>query len=60
MTGPAFADPDARAAWLARIPLGRIATPADLVPFVLLLASPDARHVTGTVLPVDGGQLLKG
>jgi NAD(P)-dependent dehydrogenase (short-subunit alcohol dehydrogenase family) len=60
MTSPGFADPAARAAWESRIPLGRIATPADLVPIVLLLASPDARHVTGTVLPVDGGQLLKG
>ncbi|WP_020673335.1 SDR family NAD(P)-dependent oxidoreductase [Amycolatopsis nigrescens] len=60
MTGQALADPDARAAWLARIPLGRIADPADLVPLVLLLASDRARHITGTVLPVDGGQLLAG
>ena len=46
--------------WLSRIPLGRIAEPADLVPLVLMLASPRAGHVTGIVLPVDGGQLLMG
>nr|WP_042180264.1 SDR family NAD(P)-dependent oxidoreductase [Kibdelosporangium sp. MJ126-NF4]CEL14287.1 2-hydroxycyclohexanecarboxyl-CoA dehydrogenase [Kibdelosporangium sp. MJ126-NF4]CTQ88654.1 2-hydroxycyclohexanecarboxyl-CoA dehydrogenase (EC 1.1.1.-) [Kibdelosporangium sp. MJ126-NF4] len=60
LTGLALADPDVRAAWLSRIPLRHIATPADLVPIVLLLASADARHITGTVLPVDGGQLLIG
>jgi NAD(P)-dependent dehydrogenase (short-subunit alcohol dehydrogenase family) len=60
MTEAGFADPAALSGWLARIPLGRIATPADLVPIVLLLVSARAGHVTGTVLPVDGGQLLKG
>lgn len=60
MTAPAFANPGALDGWLAKIPLGRIAEPADLVPLVLLLASPKAGHVTGTVLPVDGGQLLMG
>jgi NAD(P)-dependent dehydrogenase (short-subunit alcohol dehydrogenase family) len=60
LTRMAMADTDARAAWLAKIPLGRIADPEDLVPVVRLLASPEARHITGTVLPVDGGQLLQG
>ena len=60
MTEPAFANPGALAGWVARIPLGRIAEPADLVPLVLLLASQQAGHVTGTVLPVEGGQLLMG
>jgi NAD(P)-dependent dehydrogenase (short-subunit alcohol dehydrogenase family) len=59
LTQPAMTDPEARQAWLARIPLGRIAEPADLVPAVRLLISPEARHITGTVLPVDGGQLLQ-
>ncbi|MGH8963664.1 MAG: SDR family NAD(P)-dependent oxidoreductase [Jatrophihabitantaceae bacterium] len=58
MTRMGLADPQARAAWEARIPLGRIATPADLVPLILLLASDAARHMTGAVIPVDGGQLL--
>lgn len=60
LTSMALADPAARGAWLAKIPLGRIADPEDLVPIVRLLISPDARHITGTVLPVDGGQLLMG
>lgn len=58
MTAPGMSDPAARAAWERRIPLGTIASPADLVPLVLLLASADAGHVTGAVVPVDGGQLL--
>lgn len=38
-----------------RIALGRPAEPADIAPVVLFLASPDARYVTGAVVPVDGG-----
>ena len=60
LTNLAMADPATKKLWLDRIPLGRIATTDDLIPIVLLLASPDARHITGTVLPVDGGQLLVG
>ncbi|GGS32670.1 MULTISPECIES: SDR family NAD(P)-dependent oxidoreductase [Actinokineospora] len=60
LTAAALASPEARAFWTERIPLGRVATTADLVPAVLLLASPDSAHITGTVLPIDGGQLLKG
>lgn len=58
MTRAGLADRQARAAWVARIPLGRIAEPEDLVPAALMLASAEARHITGVVLPVDGGQLL--
>ncbi|GAA2048590.1 SDR family oxidoreductase [Catenulispora yoronensis] len=58
MTAGFAENPEALAAWQARIPLGRIADPADLVPLVLLLASDAAGHVTGAVVPVDGGQLL--
>ncbi|MGW5051607.1 SDR family NAD(P)-dependent oxidoreductase [Actinokineospora sp. NPDC004072] len=60
LTAEAMAAPEAREFWTRRIPLGRVATTADLVPAVLLLASPDSAHITGTVLPIDGGQLLKG
>ena len=37
--------------------LGRLGTPDDVVGAVLFLLSDAARHVTGVVLPVDGGQL---
>ncbi len=36
--------------------LGRIAEPADIADAIAFLCSDRARHVTGTVLPVDGGQ----
>ncbi len=38
-------------------PLGRYATPADIAAAVTFLASPAARHITGTVITVDGGML---
>lgn len=40
---------------LARIPLGRFGTPADVAEAVRFLASPSARYITGEVLHVDGG-----
>ncbi|MER6667824.1 SDR family oxidoreductase, partial [Amycolatopsis japonica] len=58
MTAGFAADTAARAAWEARIPLGTIASVADVVPSVLFLASADAGHLTGVSLQVDGGQLL--
>lgn len=37
--------------------LGRIATPEDVANVVLFLCSEQARHITGEVIRVDGGQL---
>lgn len=48
-------DPDVAEDILARIPVGRFGTTADVAAAVLYLASPGAGMVTGTVLPVDGG-----
>ncbi|MGR9244340.1 SDR family NAD(P)-dependent oxidoreductase [Rhizobium leguminosarum] len=39
----------------ALIPLGRYGEPEDVAAAVAFLASPAARHITGTVLTVDGG-----
>jgi NAD(P)-dependent dehydrogenase (short-subunit alcohol dehydrogenase family) len=50
-------DPARAGAILARTPLGRWGTPADLAGPALFLASPAAAFVTGAILPVDGGYL---
>ncbi|MGB6229033.1 MAG: SDR family oxidoreductase [Litorimonas sp.] len=55
LAADAMRDPARRAALEARTPNGRIATPADVAGPVLFLCSDLSRHVTGTVLPVDGG-----
>ncbi|WP_020497967.1 SDR family NAD(P)-dependent oxidoreductase [Sciscionella marina] len=47
-----------RIAWQRRIPLGGLAPVDQVAAAVLFLAGPDAAHITGTSLPVDGGQLL--
>jgi glucose 1-dehydrogenase len=41
---------------LARIPLGRVLSPGDLVGAAVFLASTDAEMMTGTTLQVDGGR----
>ena len=43
---------------LARTPLARWGTPADVAGAALFLASPAAAFVTGVTLPVDGGYLI--
>lgn len=48
----------ARTAWQARIPLNRMAEVDDVAPVAVFLASPEARHITGASIQVDGGQLL--
>jgi 3-oxoacyl-[acyl-carrier protein] reductase len=37
------------------IPVGEYGQPEDLANLVCFLASPLARYITGTVIPVDGG-----
>ena len=42
-----------------RIPLGRVGLPEDVAAAVAFLASADARHITGSMLLIDGGQTLQ-
>jgi NAD(P)-dependent dehydrogenase (short-subunit alcohol dehydrogenase family) len=53
-------DLDAAYAWLAeQVPLGRIGAVADISTMILMLLSPVSSFVTGAVLPVDGGQVIR-
>ena len=51
-------DPDYAAQWQRITPGGRAASPDDIARAALFLLSPDADHITGHVLLVDGGWLL--
>ncbi|MEO7744558.1 MAG: SDR family oxidoreductase, partial [Usitatibacter sp.] len=48
-------DPKRWEALLARIPLGRVAEPADIVGAALFFCAPASSFVTGQVLYLDGG-----
>jgi 3-oxoacyl-[acyl-carrier protein] reductase len=63
VVAPGFVDTDMtaeltderRAAILAQVPLGRLASPDEVAGVVTWLASDAAAYVTGAVIPVDGG-----
>lgn len=55
-TAPMFTQPEF-AASMARIPLGRPGSAAEVAGLCLFLASDDASFMTGSVIPVDGGYL---
>jgi NAD(P)-dependent dehydrogenase (short-subunit alcohol dehydrogenase family) len=57
MTAPMRRMPEIEKAELARCPMGRWGTNADVVPSFLFLASDGARFITGETLCVDGGWL---
>ncbi len=51
-----LADPGYRAAVVERIPVGFVGEAEDCVGLALVLASDAGRYITGTNIPVDGGQ----
>lgn len=51
--------PENRARFVATIPMGRMSRPDDIARATLYLASDDAAFITGVLLPVDGGLVLK-
>ena len=45
---------------IAKIPLGRVGEPEEVVGAVIYLASDASRFVTGSIIVVDGGELASG
>jgi len=55
----AYADPvEARKAFIARQPMGRLAKPEEIAPIVVFLASNESAFATGNVYSVDGGMTI--
>jgi NAD(P)-dependent dehydrogenase (short-subunit alcohol dehydrogenase family) len=53
-------DPDAvMAGWVAMHPLGRVGQPEEVAAAIVFLASDDAAFITGEVLRVDGGMVVR-
>lgn len=52
-------DPDRRARYEALFPLGRLGRPEDIANAILFLASDEAAWITGEILYVDGGYLIR-
>ena len=59
MTADAMAD-GGRARIAASIPVGRVATAADIAFPIVCLCAAEARHVTGEIVNVNGGSVLCG
>jgi NAD(P)-dependent dehydrogenase (short-subunit alcohol dehydrogenase family) len=60
MTAPMLPFDQLTGPLLARTPMGRFATPEEIAPAVLFLASPAARYMTGHTLVIDGGFSIAG
>src|SRR5438876_854962 len=55
----AFADPEeARRMFITRQPMGRLATPEEIAPIIVFLASDEAAFVTGNIYSCDGGMTI--
>jgi len=51
------ADPTLEGQWLSGIPRGRLGRPEDIQGLMVLLASDASSWMTGTLIPMDGGNL---
>jgi 2-deoxy-D-gluconate 3-dehydrogenase len=58
LTQVEMSNPDAYAAFVKQVPLGRIGRPEELEEIAVWLASEASAFVTGSVLVIDGGQTL--
>jgi 3-oxoacyl-[acyl-carrier protein] reductase len=60
MSRSTLSDPKSSARVLATIPLGRVATPAEIAAPILFLCTPHADFITGEIMNVNGGAVLVG
>lgn len=60
MAAPALNDSAIRAKVFATIPLGRVATPAEVAAPILFLCTEHAGFITGEIFNVNGGAVLVG
>ena len=60
MAAPALNDPAIAAKVFATIPLGRVATPAEIAAPILFLCTEHAGFITGEIFNVNGGAVLVG
>ncbi|HUK26658.1 MAG TPA: glucose 1-dehydrogenase [Terriglobales bacterium] len=60
MSAPALNDASTREQVLSKIPLGRVATPAEIAAPILFLCTEHAGFVTGEIFNVNGGAVLVG
>ena len=59
MTGKAFdEDPERKNRAISRTPLGEMGKPEDVAETAYFLVSPGSKYITGTILPVDGGNSI--
>ncbi|KLU61261.1 3-oxoacyl-[acyl-carrier-protein] reductase FabG [Peptococcaceae bacterium CEB3] len=59
MTEKIASDPKLRDKYLERVPLGRFGQPEEMAPGFVFLASPEAGYITGQVLCIDGGMIMR-
>ena len=59
MGAPLMNDPEALAAYVKRMPLGRVGRAEEVPALVVYLCSPASSYVTGSLVVVDGGVSLQ-
>jgi 3-oxoacyl-[acyl-carrier protein] reductase len=48
-----------REKYLARVPMARFGQPDEIAPTVVFLASDDSRYITGQIICIDGGMIMR-
>ena len=60
MAASVFDDQAWAAKLMERLPLSRFGIPSELADPIVFLCSPEARYISGVLLPVDGGYIVQG